>query len=351
MADFIQKKMETNGIVGLVCGIVKDGELAWKKAYGYADLENEIEVKTDTIFLLASVSKTVTATAAMILYERGEIDLETDINEYLPFQVIHPKYSDIPITAKMLLTHTSSISDSSYNELEDSVLYVREDEEMEYDLASLLEEYFTEDGEFYDPELCFSDKKPGIKYDYSNVGTSLLGYLVEVISEQSLEDFCKENIFKPLGMKNTSWFLKNLDLEKVTLPYYDSENTNGHYESPDYPDGMLRSTVEDMARFLIMFIQNGEYKGKRILQEKTAELMKDTHFEYKEEGETNRIGLTWYYLDYGDDESYLGHAGSEEGVTTSMFYEVNSEVGVLVFCNTSNAEISEIEDYLFQLEL
>lgn len=350
MSDFIEESVESNEITGLVCGVVKDGKLAWKKAYGYADLENEKEMKTDTIFLLASVSKTVTATAAMVLYDKGDLDLDADINDYLPFKVTHPKYSDTTITAKMLLTHTSSISDESYNEIDDSILYFREGDEREYNLGSLLEEYFKEDGEFYDPELCFLKDKPGTKSDYSNVGIALLGYLVEVIAKQPFDEFCDENIFKPLGMENTSWNLSDLDVDNVALPYYDSENTKGHYECPDYPNGMLRSTLDDMAKFLIMFIQNGEYNGTRILEEETAKLMKEVHFESKEGGEKSRTGLTWYYLDYPQGESYLGHDGAEEGVTTKMFYNVESEVGVLLFSNMSEAEVSDIEDYLYQQE-
>lgn len=350
MDNFISKKVEENEITGLVCGVVKGGELVWKEVFGYADLEEEKEIKTDTIFLLASLSKTVTATAAMILYDKGKLDLDEDINEYLPFKVIHPEYPDTPITAKMLMTHTSSISDTAYDELDDSVLYAREGEEMEYSLDSLLKKYLTEDGEFYDPDFCFLKKVPGAKYDYSNVGLALLGYLVEVIAEESFAEFCEETIFKPLKMKDTSWNLEDLDLERIALPYYDSENTKGHYECPDYPNGMLRSTMDDMSKFLIMFINNGEYKGTRILKEETAKLMKETHFEYTEDEEKSRIGLTWNYLDYGDGESYLGHTGVEEGVTTSMFYNVESEIGVLIFSNMSEADTSDIEDYIFQKE-
>ena len=179
MSDFIEESVESNEITGLVCGVVKDGKLAWKKAYGYADLENEKEMKTDTIFLLASVSKTVTATAAMILYDKGDLDLDADINDYLPFKVTHPKYSDTPITAKMLLTHTSSISDESYNEIDDSILYFREGDEREYDLGSLLEEYFKEDGEFYITEVgrVTTPVYPSISDQFDFVTTAVISRL------------------------------------------------------------------------------------------------------------------------------------------------------------------------------
>lgn len=348
MNEFIAGQVEENEITGLAYGVVKDGKLMEKGAFGYANVEEEVEVTADTIFLLASLSKTVTATAAMILYDRGNLDIEEDINKYLPFKVTNPEYPKVPITAKMLMTHTSSISDESYNEIDDSILYAREGEELEHTLASLLEEYFTEDGEFYDPDTCFLKAKPGTKDEYSNVGSALLGLLVEVIAEQSFDEFCSENIFEPLAMENTSWNLDDLDLEKIALPYEDSETTKGHYECPDYPNGMLRSTIEDMAKFLIMFINNGEYKGTRILKKETAELMKEVHFENKDGGDKSRTGLAWYYQDYGEGEVYLGHTGVEEGVTTSMFYNVESGVGVLIFSNMSEAEISDIEDHIFQ---
>ncbi|MCB1179801.1 MAG: serine hydrolase, partial [Leptospiraceae bacterium] len=138
------------------------------------------------------------------------------------------------------------------------------------------------------------------------------------------------------------------DSSIIALPYYDSENTKGHYTCPDYPNGLARSSVNDLSKFLLMFMNGGEYNGKRILSENTVELMKKQHFEYEEDGEKGRIGLIWYYEDINEDESYLGHEGGEEGVFTRMFYNVEDEVGVILLANLSEANVSPIEDRIYQ---
>ena len=92
--------------------LVKDDEITYFKSFGYADIENKEEINEDTIFQIASISKTITGTAAMQLYEKGKLDLDQDINTYLPFKIINPYHPGVPITARMLLTHTSSILDN-----------------------------------------------------------------------------------------------------------------------------------------------------------------------------------------------------------------------------------------------
>jgi CubicO group peptidase (beta-lactamase class C family) len=101
-------------IPGLSACIVKDGELVWHNAYGYADVEREIPVTDSTLFFIASISKTITGTALMQLYERGLFHLDDNVNNYLPpdLQVVNPSYPNDPITLKMILSHVSSIKDN-----------------------------------------------------------------------------------------------------------------------------------------------------------------------------------------------------------------------------------------------
>jgi CubicO group peptidase (beta-lactamase class C family) len=342
MDKILKEQIEEKDIPGLAVGVFANGKLAWSKGYGYADVENGRAVNADTAFILASISKTVTAVAAMILFEEDAFALEDDINDYLPFPIRNPNHPEEPITFQMLFTHTSSISDENANDLDEEIMYVR-GQDPDLSLAKYIENYFHPEGEFYDEDTCFLKVKPGIKYEYSNSGVALLGYLVEVIAEQDFEEFCREKIFQPLGMKNTSWRLDYFEEEQISLPYVDSETTNGHYTCPDFPNGLLRSSVNDMAKFFMMFINDGSYNGVKILSKETTDLMKEVQFEYEEDGETSNTCLIWYFE--GDD--YIGHEGSEEGVKSSMFYDLKENVGIIAIANRSEADIEEIEQNLY----
>ena len=110
--DYIISKMNYYNIPGLAACIVKDGEIYWTGTYGYANIEDSVEVSDSTLFILASVSKTITGVALMQLWEKGLFQLDDDVNNYLPFEVHNPNHPDSIITFRMLLTHTSSINDN-----------------------------------------------------------------------------------------------------------------------------------------------------------------------------------------------------------------------------------------------
>src|SRR5690349_3250215 len=161
-------------VPGVSAAIVKHGAVACTAVAGDARIETGEPVAPDTIFAWASVSKTVTATAAMILHDEGRFELDDDINGYLPFPVANPNCPGTPITFRQLLTHTSSILDNldiydaSYT-IGDSPIA----------LGDFVRGYVTPGGGYYDHDWNFADECPGTIDDYSNVAIGLLGYLVE----------------------------------------------------------------------------------------------------------------------------------------------------------------------------
>ena len=112
LINFIEGVVDLNNVSGLSVSVVEGEHIVWNKAFGMANIEEGIMVSDSTMFMLASVSKTVTAAALMKLWENGLIDLDQNINDYLSFNVTHPNFPLTPITAKMLLTHTSGIKDN-----------------------------------------------------------------------------------------------------------------------------------------------------------------------------------------------------------------------------------------------
>ena len=168
LLQFIESTMENHLIPGISISIVKDQNIVWEKHFGYSNINQNIPVDENTLFMLASISKTITATALMQLFEDGLFSLNDDINNYLPFNVNHPDYFSTPVTFKMLLTHTSGIKDNW-----GVMPYYDGDSDLE--LGYYLEQYLNPGGEFYNSNSNFIDAMPGTYYDYSNIGAALIG--------------------------------------------------------------------------------------------------------------------------------------------------------------------------------
>lgn len=325
---FIIEQMEKAHIPGLAACIVKDSAIVWSNGYGWAHIGQQRPVTPDTLFQLASVSKTVTGTALMQVYDTGAFGLDDNINDYLSFNVENPHAAGTPITFRQLLTHTSSIRD---NWLVISPLYGPGDSPIP--LGEFLEDYLTPDGEYYHPSLNYFSYAPGGDYNYSNIGATLAGYLVESITGQPFDQYCNEHLFTPLDMPETSWRFADLDETHVAMPYEyiadtDSYRPYGQYGFPDYPDGQLRTSAVQLAHFLIAFIDFGLYKDFRMLDESTAQMMREPQVPEIEPTQ----GLIWYYK-MQTGEILLGHNGGDFGVATEMFFRPADDVGIVMLMN------------------
>lgn len=190
--SWFAETVATSGIVGLSACVVSGDRVVWKDGFGKADMEQNIPVTTETVFMMASCSKLFTSCALLKLYESGHFDLDGDVNRFLPFPVRNPAFPDSAITFRMLITHTSSIADRQ--EVITS-LYGTGESDMPLDV--FLTNYFRPDGDYYDA-LNFHGFIPGTRTEYSNVGYALIGYLAERISQEPFPDFCREALFAPL---------------------------------------------------------------------------------------------------------------------------------------------------------
>lgn len=316
--------------------VVKNDSVIYSSALGFADKDNARLATDSTRYLVASVSKTIIAVAVMKLVEQNLIGLDDDINQYLPFSVRNPNFPNDKITLRMLLSHRSSISDEHQETFTLDCYGV--------DCPMTLEQYFnavfTNTGQYFSANN-FSSGKPGTVEDYSNLGSALIGYLVERVSQTPFDVYCKNNIFIPLGMNKTEWRLANTPLSELAIPYSEEiTNPNPHYTFPDYPNGGLRTNVLDLSRFLRMVMLNGSFNNTQILSPASMATMKTLQF-----GSTE-FCLSFYY-DTVNGKSVLGHSGGEKGVTAEMFYNPGNNVGVIVFSNEEDAELENIVSLLF----
>lgn len=340
--DFIRDRMRQVHLPGLTAAIVMDGRVAWTGAYGLAHIKEERRATPDTPFLMASVSKTVTAVAVMQQVEAGRIDLDQDINDLLPFRVRHPEAPRAPITPRMLMTHTSGIEDN-WDVMER--FYAKGDSPEP--LERFLRDYLTPKGRHY-RDHNFGESPPGEEHSYTNIGTALLGLLVESVTRSPFDRYCHDAIFAPLGMTRTSWMLRDLDPRQVATPYGWTGvrlQANAHYGVPDYPSGQLRSSARDMGRFLAMITREGRGPSRRVLKARTVRDMLKAQIP---EIDTTQA-LIWGREEDGDDV-LLGHEGSERGATTQMFFRLEDGLGYVLLANGSDESDEGDEDEDAQAE-
>ncbi|UCC10979.1 MAG: serine hydrolase, partial [candidate division WOR-3 bacterium] len=321
--SFIQAEMEARHIPGAATCAIKNGEIIWSTGHGWAIIEDSIPVTDTTLFMLASVSKTVTAVAVMQLWEQNVFDLDDDINDYLSFEVHNPNFPDSIITFRHLLTHTSSITDN-WSAMPYSV------GDSPIPLGEYIIDYLVPGGVYYDSSLNFGMFPPGTQMSYSNVAVALAGYMVEAIAD-SFPIWCEDSIFAPLNMYETAWFLANLDTNNIAVPYHwqgSGYTPYEHYGYPDYPSGQLRTSSSQLARFLIAFQQHGIIDTIRILDSATVALM--TTVQYPQLNQHQ--GLIWFKT-LLDGRWVWGHDGGDQGVHTRMYYCPTENTAAIMLTN------------------
>lgn len=343
LGRFIAERMSKARVPGLSAALVSDGEVLAVGAWGLANVEEDRRADTGTLFNLASVSKTIVSISASLLVEDGALDLDAAVNDYLPFAVDHPRSSKA-ITTRMLLTHSSGISDN-WDVLES--LYVSGDSPIA--LGDFLEDYLVAGGQYYDPQLNY-DAGPGQAADYSNVASSLAAYVVESVSGTPFDAFCEARIFEPLGMDATGWHLSDIDTTQLAMPYgweRGGWSPYGFYGYPDYPDGQLRTSAPQLARVLAMVSAGGVYDGERLLSEASVEALLTPQIPNLEETQ----GLIWYSWELGDDTVW-GHNGGDDGVATEILFRRSDGAGVVLLMNGDGdrwGPVEEIEQELLGL--
>ena len=336
--------MEKARIPGLAALTMKDGEVVGEYYLGYADLEEGRPVDADTRFMIASMSKPVTAAALMLLVQRGELDLDADINRYLPFEVRNPAYPAKPITARMLLAHTSSIRDD-WDVLDPLYTLESGGGDSKVSLMELSTAYLVSGGRWYDPATSYySGLSPGESRRYCNIGYALLGLIIEEIDGRSYDVFSREEILDPLGMESASWLLKNTDAARTAMPYEVNRRgvrALGHYGYPDYPDGQLRTTIRDYARFLEVFLdpQNGLLDPPVRTEFLTIQFPDaDPH-----------QAVAWHYDEFESAfvRNIIGylpaHTGGDPGVITYGVMDPDSGSAVLLFLNGSRTNFGSVK--------
>jgi CubicO group peptidase (beta-lactamase class C family) len=353
--DYFTRNIERTGIIGLQAACIGNGELVWFGGYGLKELDSDTKINDSTLFMIASCSKPVTALGIMKLYDKGMIDLDDDINSYLSFTISNPYFPDKEITFKMLLTHTSSLRDNwdvlwplyTLPEGGDSPLVLRQ----------FVKDYFTKPGAYYNVKNNFANESPGSQYKYCNMGFSLLGVLIEEISGKSFSQYMREEIFLPLQMRNSYWFLKEIQHTNLAHPHRTIPNKNpeilNHYGYPSYPDGQLRTTASDYANILKLMINNGKVNGQRFISKN----IRDQFLEIQFPKVAKHQAIAWSYNEFSSFLYYLmipgdlfrrrlpSHSGADPGVETAVTFDPKRKTGAIIFINSPTLTFKDARIY------
>ena len=313
--------IQATKLQGLSVLVVDSQKELFYKGHGLEDGQKEIDKNTK--FFIGSVSKVITALLVLKLVEEKKIFLDKPITDYLKSLKLIPRNStDPPPTVRQILYHHSGLPSDILNGF----------------LSVSLETANSSEYRHLANSKIYMAEKPGKVMSYSNLGYSLLGCLIEVVSKKSLEDFAKEKIFLPLEMNHTSY-------------YYPQFPKNGYKKTKsievvyirDLPAGSIVSTASDMGKLLQMFLNEGRFQGKILFQSSTLQEMRTSQkssvydFDFK-------IGLPfWFANDFIDKMQMVGHGGDIPPYHAYFGFDVYSKLGIILMTNTlsSSAELEK----------
>jgi len=317
IAAALQPFVDNHVVSGAVAMAATKDKVVGPVAVGESDVAGKRPMRADDLFWIASMSKPMTAAALMMLVDEGKVKIEDPVEKYLPeFRgqmvlaaeekgQVTLKAPDHPITVKEILSHTSGLPFMSRVESKIDQRPLRE-AVLSYAMTNLR-------------------TQPGTKYDYSNAGINTAGRIVELVSGMPYEEFMDKRLFKPLGMKDTTFWPTEEQVGRLAKSYKGNADKTGLEEMPieqltypltdrkrgPCPAGGLFSTAADVTRFGRMVLGGGEFQGKRYLSEAAVRTMTST--QTGNLPNTN-YGLGWQTTAKADEKAVIpggcGHGGA-----------------------------------------
>lgn len=288
LAAAMRKEVDQGNLAGVVSALMRNGKLVHLDAYGYQNLEEEVPVSEDTIFRIFSMTKPVTGVALMMLMEEGKFSMDDAVSQYIPelanlevaiedgpggFPVTEPATHEM--TIRELMSHTGGLTYGMFS---------RSQVDSQYVAANILDA----EGDLKDMIDKLANiplrQQPGTQWHYS-VSVDVQGYLVEVLSGMTFEQFLQERIFEPLGMDDTGFSVPDNKRDRFATMYQSGaeglvapqDGLGGDYQHPvtfHGGGGGLASTIHDYMKFTQMLANGGELNGVRILSPESVEIMR-----------------------------------------------------------------------------
>lgn len=326
--DRLRALMDEHGTVGLAVVVVKDNAVVYQAGLGWKDREAGIALEPGDLFRIASISKSFAAASVLQLAAQGRLSLDDDVGDLLGFPVRNPAFPGRPITVRMLLSHTSSITDAQ-----------------EYYSLDVINPATSPDW-----HGSYASREPGTLYEYANLGYNMLGAIVERVSGQRYDHYVREHILGPLGLHG-GYVVDELDAGRFARIYRWQEGRGlvrndqayaslgvrlqGYrigYDAPMMsPTGGMKISAPDLATWMLVLMNGGAWNGVRVLSPEDAALM-------QQEAVPTDDGAYYGFAIRTDrglipGECMVGHTGSAYGLYSSMFFEPEKKFGFVVITN------------------
>jgi CubicO group peptidase (beta-lactamase class C family) len=272
VAAAVKDTLSNNELAGAITIVADKDRILHYDVQGYADLENKVPLSDDTLFWIASMSKPITGVAVMMMVEQGKVSLDDPVEKHLPeFKNLKNKAGEhVPVTIRQLLTHTSGLAEITPEQAKGAKT-----------LADVIPLYVAQPVKF----------EPSTQWVYCQSGINTAARIVEVVSGEAFSEFLDKNLFQPLGMKDTGFYLTADQAKRLSKTY--KRTDSGKLESGDNPilhgrspterdrfpaaNGGLFSTAGDYLKFCQMLLNNGEFNGKRLLKADTVRTFRTVH--------------------------------------------------------------------------
>ncbi len=339
----ITAQMREGCIPALSVAVVEGDRELLSAAWGYADLEALIPATVDTPFMIASVAKAVDALAILAARDEGLMELDDPIAELVDLPIQNHRITlgkAAPIRLHHLATHSSGIQDNW--DILDATYKPGDPEEP---LGAFLEDYLLPDGRHFSRRKNFYAWPAGREWFYSNVGAALAAYAVEVRSGIPFDSFCTSRIFEPLGLTRTGWFIRDFDdPQAIARPHTITAkgwDVQEHYGFSTWPDGQLRTTASELGTLLRVGLGDGMVDGVRIVSPGARRVLTTPPVSGLDDWYIRPYVEAQYFFWFGmtlGKRWIIGHDGDDLGVSAEMFYDAESDIGVVLLTNISDGE-------------
>ncbi len=325
---------------------VENGQIIYSKGFGLRNRAYGLAATPNTLYAIGSVTKSFTALSIMQLFNEGKLSLEDPVSKYAPLEL---KSMGEPVKIWHLLTHSSGIPALAYAE---AIIRYATGAGGKWIPMATYDELFA----FMQEAEKWALTKPGERWFYLNEGYLLLGYIIEKVSGVNYQKYVENNILEPLGMKRTFFGREKLERDPdAAVPYIitkEGEQKESVYVYSLSADGGLISNVMDLARYIIMYLNRGEYNGNRILPPHLIEEMEKPRVKLPVQifgGEAYAYGLMTIpnFLGY----KLVGHGGSVLTATAYIGYIPERKIGIALLANGSGYPLSQLGMYGLALML
>jgi len=318
----IERLVAEGEVPSMAVAVARDGEIVWEEGFGLADREKNIPATEHTMYALASISKPLTATGLMILVERGLINLDSPINDYLGEAKLQARVGGAAeATVRRVASHTAGLPLHSQHFYDDEPHRPPPMDETIHRYGSLV-------------------TAPGERYQYSNLGYGLLGYVISRVSGESYADFMREEVFASLGMGYTSVHVGPGLEEGQAVKYTPDGLVVPPYDSDSPGASAIYSSAHDLVHFAMSHLKNDLPDQKAIISDAAIDAMQkpspETGPMREWEREGSGYGIGWFIGVTEDGLRVIQHSGGTVGVSTVLALAPEENLAVAVLSNTDS---------------